>query len=746
MFVLKRVIKYLCILLSIGFTIQLKASHIVGGEIYYDNLGGNNYKITLKVYRDCYNGIPPLDNPAFISIFDKNGAVVDTLRLPMISDIIIPPSINNACITILGNACVEEGIYERTVNLPPKNGGYFIVYQRCCRNSTILNMVAPGNTGSTYWEHIPGPEVVANNSSPRFNNLPPIFLCNGLPIKFNHAATDPDGDILVYSLCTPFEGLDNCCGQVPSNPTCAPPGGCKNTPPPYTPIQFISPYSAGYPISSNPAVNINPSTGFLNGVPDIDGQWVFAVCVQEFRGSTLIGTHYRDFQFNVITCSVTVLAQFNDQSTPIIIPGNPTPQNQFCNGFTLYFNNASYNANSYMWNFGDLTTLADTSHATNPSYTYPDTGAYVVSLIANPGKPCADTVKKTYYVYPDFKPTFTAPPPQCITNNSFSFTVGGLFQPTYTNFNWNFGASAIPVTATLQSPNGVVYNSAGTFPVSVIVQQRVCKKTLTDSVKVYPKTKADFTTDSVTLCDPALVTFTNNSIAGGIPNYLWQYSDGGSSIVKNPTHVFSPAGVYNVTLTIISTAGCIDTSKFVVPGMITVTPRPNAGFSLTPTETSIYDPEITLTDQSTGYLSWNYTFGDGGSSSDQNPVYSYTQPGDYEITQTVTNQYGCQDTAVREVHIRPEFAFWIPNSFTPGNKDGKNDIFMPSLIGVEKYLFEIYDRWGECIFRTKDTSTGWDGSRGGKPCQQDVYVWMITFYNVVTHREEVHYGHVTLLK
>lgn len=741
---MKLVTKYLLFFL-VGISVQLKATHIVGGEIYYDNLGGNNYKITLKVYRDCFNGVPPLDNPAFVTIFDKNGTVVDTMEMPMISFNTVPPSINNPCIQQLGNACVEEGVYERTINLPPINGGYYIVYQRCCRNGTILNIVAPGNTGSTYWEHIPGPEVVASNSSPRFNKLPPIFLCNGLQIKFDHAATDPDGDVLVYSLCTPFEGLSACCGQVPSNPPCAPPGGCVNTPPPYTPVQFISPYSAGYPMSSNPAININSSTGFLNGVPDIDGQWVFSVCVQEFRGATLIGTHYRDFQFNVMTCNIAVLAQFNEQATPISIGGNP-PEDQFCSGFNLFFTNSSINGTSYMWDFGDPNTLADTSHLVNPNYTYPDTGAYTVSLIANPGKPCADTAKKTFYVYPPLKPTFSAPGPQCVTNNSFNFTVGGIFALSYTTFNWNFGASAVPVTSTLQSPNGVVYNSSGSFPVSVIVKQRICQKTLKDTIEVYPKTKADFNADSIALCDPASVTFTNNTIAGGTPSYFWQYSDGGTSTAINPTHVFSPAGVYNVTLTVISSAGCIDTSKFVVPGMITVHPRPSAAFSVTPTETTIFEPDISIYDQSTNGNSWSYDFGDGNTSSNENTTHSYTNVGDYLIIQTVNNQFNCPDTAIRRVKIIPEFRFWVPNSFTPDNKDGKNDVFLPIVFGVEKYLFEIYDRWGECIFRTRDTTTGWNGTYGGKVCQQDTYVWMITLYNMVTRREEVHYGHVNLIK
>ncbi|HWY10486.1 MAG TPA: hypothetical protein VN026_04120, partial [Bacteroidia bacterium] len=170
---MKRVTKYFLLLLIV-LTSQLRATHIVGGEIYYDNLGGNKYKITLKVYRDCYNGQAQLDNPAIVNIFDKNGILVDTMQIPMLSLNNIAPSINNPCITPPNTVCVEEGIYEEIITLPPINGGYYIVYQRCCRNNAILNIVNPGGTGTTYWEHIPGPEIVATNSSPHFNNFPPI--------------------------------------------------------------------------------------------------------------------------------------------------------------------------------------------------------------------------------------------------------------------------------------------------------------------------------------------------------------------------------------------------------------------------------------------------------------------------------------------------------------------------------------------------------------------------------------------
>ena len=105
------------------FSVKLaEATHIVGGEIYYDYLGGDNYKIYLKVYRDCINGIAPFDNPAVISIFDANNILVTSLNVPISSTITVQPSSNSPCAPITaGNACVEEAIYTTTVNLPPKN-------------------------------------------------------------------------------------------------------------------------------------------------------------------------------------------------------------------------------------------------------------------------------------------------------------------------------------------------------------------------------------------------------------------------------------------------------------------------------------------------------------------------------------------------------------------------------------------------------------------------------------------------
>ena len=148
------------------------------------------------------------------------------------------PPITNPCL-VQPDVCVERAIYTATVTLPPVTGGYDIVYQRCCRNNGVANI--PQDQGATYLVHIPDPAQATCNNSPRFNNFPPMFVCVNAPIVFDHSATDPDGDQLVYSLCDPYEGGDATC----PNPSPASGGGCPTSPnaPPYNPVLYTPPYS-----------------------------------------------------------------------------------------------------------------------------------------------------------------------------------------------------------------------------------------------------------------------------------------------------------------------------------------------------------------------------------------------------------------------------------------------------------------------------------------------------------------------
>ncbi len=887
------------------------ATHIVGGEIYYDNLGGNNYKIHMKVYRDCINGVPPFDDPAFFTIFNASGGVVTTLNVSLTSSITVPPTNNSPCAPAAnGVACVEEAIYETTINLPPLIGGYYIVYQRCCRNGTILNLINPGNVGATYWEHIPGPEVVTVNSSPRFNFRPPIYICANNPIAFDHSAIDPDGDSLVYSLCTPFDGLNTLCPVIdPANVNCP----AANTPPPYISVPFVAPYSSSYPLASSPAININPVTGFLNGSPNILGQWVVGVCVSEYRQGVLIGTHHRDFQFNVINCPFVVQAGIVSQTT-----SNNGQGTGYCNGFTVTFSNASTLGTTYHWDFGVSSTLADTSNLFNPIFTFPAPGDYTVTLIANPSNLCADTTFQVFHIHPLLSPSFLQPTNQCLNGNLFNFAAGGSYQgngtitwnfgnnavpltantvsvnnvtyslpgintvsltvaengctatvthtlevaqnpvanigsyptigcspltftvqnqsttgpyitylwsfsdgttstnisPTITfvnpgvysftlsamsnqvcidttnmasvssitvaptpiaqfnvtpndiqcfnghvfNFNnlsttfgsatytWSFGANANPISSNAINVSNLTYTAAGIYPVTLSVNENGCLNAYSHNVALYNNPVAALGNYSLTGCDPMSVIFANSSTSASPLTYLWSFSDGTTSSQANPTHVFTPPGVYSLSLSISTNSLCVATSSVQSVSSITVNPSPVGGFTATPIVTSIFDADITFYDLSSNdVVSWNYNFADGTSSSIENPFHTYTQYGNYQVIQTVNNRFGCPDSATILIKILPEFRFWIPNCYTPGNHDGLNDVFKPIVFGVEEYTFYIFNRWGELIYKTDDTDQGWDGSFKGKPSPNDVYVWKIDFKNIVSKEHESHIGHVTLL-
>ncbi|TAL58625.1 MAG: PKD domain-containing protein [Bacteroidetes bacterium] len=357
------------------FSLKAFSTHIVGGEIFYDHLGNNNYKITLKLYGDCINGLAAYDNPASIGVFNSNGTLVYNLMVAFPGSTPVTYSLN-PCLLPPTNICVEEAIYDTVVNLPPIPGGYDITYQRCCRNHTILNLVQPGDVGATYTCHIPDQSLVSGNSSPRFNNFPPIYLCANQPLNFDHSATDPDGDLLVYEFADPLTGATS------SAPMPQPPAA-----PGYQLVPFLPPYNATYPMSSSPAMAMNSATGLLTGTPNMIGQWVVGVRVKEYRNNQLISANTRDFQFNVVNCP------------PVPVSSIPS-QTLFCNGMTVNFQNNSVNGTTWAWNFGDTAISNDTSNVMTPSWTYAQPGTYTVSLIVNHGTPCADTGYTTFVVQP----------------------------------------------------------------------------------------------------------------------------------------------------------------------------------------------------------------------------------------------------------------------------------------------------------------------------------------------------------
>jgi gliding motility-associated-like protein len=736
-------IKYFsCLVLAMFLFGKTKANHIIGGELIYDQLPGNKYKITLKIYRDGnsaspFDGISPA-GPCFVTVFDSFGNFVKQMDMGVPTVSLIPGSITNSCIAII-HPKVEEGIYIDTVDLPPVAGGYNLVYARCCRAPNISNLVQSQLQGSAYTAFIPGPELAATNSAPRFRFFPPTDICNKLDLVVDHSAFDPDGDVLVYSFSTPFQGQDPCCPAVgggSNSAFCSSATLCPTipAPPPHPFVNYAAAFNQNYPMVASPSLIINSSTGLLQGKPTMQGDYVVNVCVEEYRNNVLLSKHYRDFQFSVKVCTVSVAAAIADQS-------------QNCIGQTITFTNTSVNQSqnqNYFWNFGDPNSASDTSLVYSPSYTYQDTGTYYVTLIVNRGGTCTDTLKKSVYVYPPLDINFNKPNRYCVKSNSVNFAAAGVFLPNNSTYDWNF-PSASPATSTLQNPTGINFTSAGLFSVTLIAKQFACRDTFIDSIRILNRPLAKINNFETQLCDPGTMAFSNGSISEYGGSYVWQMSDGASYSTYEPSHTFSPAGSYSVLLTMYRGAPCPDTSATIFTS-ITVNPLPVPIFSVTPDHMSIFDPEVTVTNGTTGNInSCYYDFGDAQSAYQLTGVHTYSLPGKYTITQTIVNNFGCIAKTTRDIEIYPEFRFWAPNAFSP-DENNLNEVFTPVTVGVKSYKFTIFDTWGHVMFESTEANKGWDGKIGGKVCTQGIYVWKARFFNDVSGKFETRVGHVTLLK
>jgi len=353
-----------CILPSV-----VHATHIIGGEINYSCLGGEQYEVELTVYRDCFFGADNafFDNPASIGIFDSSGILLDELKLPFLNNDTLAPFVSDSCLFVPNTVCVHTASYRGEVNLPYTPGGYTIVYQRCCRNGTINNIVDPLNTGATFTAFVSGTSLQECNSGPKFKEFPPLYICVNEPINFDHSAVDPEGDSLVYRLCTPFAG-----GDIVNNQPQPPP------PPPYDTVVYANPFGLDNVLGGTDPLSIDPYTGFLTGVPPTLGQYVVGVCIEEYKDGMLISTSRRDFQYNVGECGIVAASIAND-----------TIQ---CENQDLNFINTSSNSDNFEWYFGDINNPGLNSILENPNYVFPDTGVFTITLIAEANSECADTL------------------------------------------------------------------------------------------------------------------------------------------------------------------------------------------------------------------------------------------------------------------------------------------------------------------------------------------------------------------
>jgi gliding motility-associated-like protein len=268
----------------------------------------------------------------------------------------------------------------------------------------------------------------------------------------------------------------------------------------------------------------------------------------------------------------------------------------------------------------------------------------------------------------------------------------------------------------------------------------------TVTVHLLPQIIVDAEPDSG--CHPLTVNFSDLTQPPS-SGWSWNFGDPNSQSntanVSDPTHLYSGAGLYDVSLTITTAEGCI--TDTVLTDFIEVFPLPNANFDLDPEVVNLLDATINFTDLSTSNVTqWDWNFGDGHISTIQNPIHLYSDTGTYTINLMVTTVHGCTDEVSRQLIVEPDFMFYVPNAFTP-NDNGRNDGFRGYGEGVDwsTYQMSIFDRWGELIYYTENIDEPWDGTYKGAPVELAVYVWKIELVDLKGNDHD-YFGHVTLLR
>ncbi len=408
-----------------------------------------------------------------------------------------------------------------------------------------------------------------------------------------------------------------------------------------------------------------------------------------------------------------------------------------CSPLTIRFLNESLLADTYVWDFSD----GEKSTSANPLHTFSNEDAnpveFPVEVIATSIYGCSDTVARPVTVFPAPVAKFTALPKKQVYPNA-TIMLNNHTNPGYWDFHWEFGDGNTfettefdPFTHTyIWDPNDM---STKTYVVALFASNEYCNDMITQEVTITsPVPEADVVSETAG-CEPFTVQFSNNSLYAH--TYKWDFDDGGYSSHPEPLYTFIDHGIYNVQLIAIGDGGR-DTTWH----NIEVIQNPTAGFELISTHIHIPEEPLEVINHSELADFYMWQFGDGNTSNALEPVHYYTEAGMYDITLTVTRDTDpqCHDTLTLNNALRVDETCKIvfPNAFMPnisgpigGDYEVGNpstQIFHPVHEGIDVYALEIYNRWGELIYRSDDINVGWDGYVQGKLSKMDVYVWKVT--------------------
>lgn len=764
----------LIFLISIA-AIRAEAYHIIGGDFTAKWVGGNFFEITMNMYRDCAaaNG-SPFDNAINIAVYDKVTNVRQqffTMSLTVIKPL---KYAGNLC-SPPPQVCVEQGTYITTVSIPDNPNGYYLIWERCCRNSTVVNIVTPDAAGIGFYLEIADPAL--QNSSPVFLNDPLPYMCLNQPFNYNFGGWDQDGDSLSFSFDTPLDGGHT--SNANPNPFSNIGPGAGNLIPvaaPYYDVIWGPGYSVNNIINGNPTLTINPVTGKMTTLPLNVGLYAMAVEMKEWRNGTVIGLVRRELEFIVITC--------NGNNLPNVLT---TIQPKFNNVFeinagdSLCFTITATDPKDslFITHSGDVFTGG--SSGAPYAQTYDTSGIQKVSTTFCWVPTCSQASSNTYKVrftildngcplpvtkFFDFeilvkRPDSIKPPVLLCSqfiNGTTNMVYWGNLNPLDKFFDHFFiyrsvNGGAFTLIDSVFDPVQNFYEDTNAFNNSVIDYCYFVKGvTICNDVGLTSDTLCTLSQLNTKQNQLSTVTIADkNKIS-----IVWKHF---------------PAGPF---------------SKFYIYKKVA---EDSAAFSLWqtlvyPDFDSIYDYDVNTSAKSYLYKMTNSDYCDnlspesnigksillkGIAAPFENKIY-YTRYYDwaagvknyelyrkkdetatFELLATLTdtiyvdkkldltggnftykiraieNTGGLDEVSwSNEIELIQVPVVYIPNAFTPNN-DGLNDTWKPDVVFVKDYTLYIFNRWGQKVFESTDETKSWDGTFGSKECLMDTYLFKLKY-------------------
>ncbi|WP_246859530.1 gliding motility-associated C-terminal domain-containing protein [Spirosoma sp. KCTC 42546] len=758
-------------LLSVG----AQADHIIGGDMSMRAVGTKPglFRIQLNQYLD-ENKTVSGNRDAFVilRIYRKQNPVLIE-RLTLYIKETLPLTFNNvACASLRQLSFTQARYYDNhqfDPNLYTDPGGYYIVWERCCRNDALTNVNTAAVDGVAMTFYLEFPPMLkkginVTNSAPEFRVPNGDYICINKPFTFDAGATDADGDQLRYSLVTPLNGYT----------TRLAPGYTDETPRnSYPTINWGPGYSLANIIPGSPPLSIDQNTGKLSVKASAQGLYLFTVQCEEFRNGERIGVVRRDFQLPVVDCS---------KNTPppavVMTSGKVATDLSWCGSQPLVLSVEKNSDWAYQWQ-KDGTSLrgstSDTLQVRTPG---------VYSVVKSQAKACANdttsqAVKVTFTTAPSVKVSLTTPKPYC-AGDTLVLKADG--QPGY-KYRWQYnGKDVAGQQATLQ-----IYQ-AGNYGVFARIADMGCEGKDSVKVTIEPRPTAQIKPSSLTFCTDGTIQL----MAGNTTGYQYQWQQNGNKLTDTTSQlVVKQAGNYQVTVS--APTGCTATS---LPVTLTQYARPVIQFDSIASVCLDSNATVALTGQPTG---GTYT-GQGVQGSRFDPMKAGV--GRHELTYTITSDKGCLAEQNRWVEVLPSVnltgqttyilakgqsvqlltrsdqpisryqwspatylsqpdvsspiaipsettlyevtamseagctdklsilvdvatLLYFPSAFSP-NADGQNDVWViPNISSFPQSEVSIYNRWGQLIFFSRGYTQPWDGTYQQEPVQAGVYTYQI---------------------